>query len=115
MVAPKRAYIADIEPSVGDDRIGPGLGRAAVRRVGGFEAALLAVSLRGRLHQRHLAVLPVQVQPPVGIAERRGGDAAVIPFDVAGGELQAEQRPRAGAIEVFSHLHRAANACRQLG
>src|SRR5262249_13332414 len=107
VVAEQDPLVAQVEAAVGDDGVRPGLGLAPVRLV---EAALLAAALRRCLHQRHLPVLAADVQPVVGVAERPLAHRAVLPADLAGAEVQAQQRAVARAVHEVVDKHHAADA-----
>src|SRR5258707_14763119 len=67
VIAPQHAEVAEVEPAVGDYRIGPSLGRAAFGLVGRREAALFVVGFRRRLDQGNLASFAVEIEAAIGI------------------------------------------------
>src|ERR1700722_6808193 len=91
VIAPQHPLIAQEEVAVGDDRIGPRLGLAAVGLARRIEASLFAVAVRRRFDEGGLAVLAVHVETAVGIADRAGADARVLPLLLASGELDTHQ------------------------
>src|SRR5262245_11122535 len=63
-ITPQHAQIADVEPAVGDDRIGPRLGLTADGLLGRFTAAFFPIAFRRGLDQRQFAVvLAMEIQP----------------------------------------------------
>src|SRR5437667_8103628 len=51
----------------------------------------------------------------VGVAKRGSADGAFLPFDFAGGEVNAEQGLRGCAVKEVAHLGSPADGRRQLG
>src|SRR5690606_39846835 len=57
----------------------------------------------------------MQIEPPVGIAKRAGSDAAILPADLAGSELDTREPLAASSIEEPINEHGTADALRQIG
>ncbi len=109
--------VAEVEVTVGDDGIGPGLfhGVGAGGRVGRGEAAAFAVAFRVCLDEGDVAVFAVEVESVFGQADGGRADGAVFPADVAGGELDAEQGLGGGAVEEGTGFDGAADGGGEFG
>src|SRR5262245_19110224 len=108
VVAPEGAEITQVEAAVRHHGVGPGSRLTALGRIGRREPPLLAVRLGGRLHERNLAVLAVEIEVTVRGAEGTRTHRAVFPLQGAGAEFDAEQHRVRRAVEVVADPDRAA-------
>ena len=76
---------------------------------------MLPILLRRCLDQRDVAILAMQVKPPVGVAHGTRRHASVGPLDLSGLELGAEERRPAGAVKIIADENRAADQVPEFG
>src|SRR5437870_1095378 len=115
VVAPERCQIPNIKSSIGYNRIGPGFRVAAVRRFWRSKSAFFLIRVGFGFHERNFAVFAMQIEVPISVTKRGSADGFLLPFNVASGELRANQ-PRAGcSVEIIADLHCAADARWELG
>src|SRR5262249_47117935 len=105
VVTEEKILVTQVEPSTGDDGVGPCRLAAALRLV---KAALLDVSGGRRLDQRHGTALAASVEAAVRGCDGTFAHAPVRPGDLARLEVQAGQVGTVEAVEVVAHQHHAA-------
>lgn len=109
--------VADVEAAVGDDGVGPGFFH--VVGVGGGigrgEVAFLVETGRGGFDEGDITIFTVEVEIAFGKAECCRSGGVLLPFDVAGVELEAHQRFCASAVEVIAEGDGAADGGGELG
>jgi hypothetical protein len=105
VVAEQQALVAQVQLAVGDDRVRPGRGAAALRLV---EVAAFDVLVGVRFHQDHRAALVAVVQPSVRRRDRALARPVGGPLHLAGLELNAGQPAAVVAVHVPPHEDHAA-------
>src|SRR5215471_8999664 len=91
VIAPQSAEVADVEPPIRQNRIAPSHlpGANTLWLRGRSETALLAICLRRRFEQRHVAVLAVQVEESISVQYGARTNALGLPLDFARQKLGA--------------------------
>src|SRR5439155_11779965 len=78
--------------------------------IGRREAACFAIGIGHGLDECDFArVFAMHVQPAIGVADCSRTDAALLPLDLTGCKISAEQAPAVSAVEITVDFHRAAD------